>query len=417
MTLDVKTIRTDFPALASGDIYFDNPGGTQVPKQVAEAIQDYLIRCNANHDGAFRTSRESDAMLVQARSAMADFLNARHDEEIIFGPNMTSLTFRMSETLAEKFEPGDEIIVTRLDHDANISPWMQLAAARGCELKWLDFDVEDCTLSLQALEAMLSKRTKLIAVGYASNAVGTINPVAAIAAHAHEVGAKCFVDAVHYAPHGPIDVQILDCDFLAISVYKFFGPHVGVIYGKKELLDDLSPKKIRPAPADAPGKYEQGTGNFEGIAGSWAAIEYLADLGRRYGAEFSEGLEASYRDRRLLLKQAMMAIRAYEIERSTELLGVLESIPSLRVYGITERSMLDRRVPTYSFTMEGYTPREIAERLDEAGIFVWNGNYYALAVTERLGLERSGGMVRVGLAHYNSGEEISRFAEVLHKLA
>lgn len=414
--MDVEAVRAKFPALSAGDIFFDNPGGTQVPDSVIDAMQAYLAQTNANHAGAFRTSRESDQIITEARSAMADFLNARTPREIVFGPNMTSLTYRMSEALAAELEPGDELIVTRLDHDANISPWMQLAEARGCELKWLDFDVEDCTLSLHSFEKLLSRRTKLVALGYASNSVGTINPVESMIQRARAVNALSYVDAVHYAPHGPIDVQKIDCDFLAVSVYKFFGPHVGVLYGREAHLDRLKPKKVRPAPSLAPEKFERGTGNFEGIAGSLAAIEYLEDLGARFATEPGTGLEASYSGRRLALKRAMVAIQAYELELSKQLLQALESVEGVRVYGITDRKSLDRRVPTYSFTMEDLPPRRVAERLDEAGIFVWDGNYYALAVTERLGLEGKGGMVRVGLAHYNSPEEITRFAEALRSL-
>jgi cysteine desulfurase family protein (TIGR01976 family) len=377
-------------------------------------MERYLTHTNANHGGAFKTSRESDEILRNARSAMADFLNAESPNEIIFGPNMTSLTFSMSEVLAAEFMQGDEIIVTRLDHDANISPWIHLAATRGCEVKWLDFDVEDCTLSMEAFDKLLSKRTKLIAIGYASNAVGTINPVENIIQRAREVGAITYIDAVHFAPHGPIDVQSLDCDFLAVSVYKFFGPHVGVLYGKREHLDRLTPRKIRPASASSPYKYEQGTGNFEGIAGGLAAIKYLEELGKKYASGLGDGLEALYSGRRLNLKRAMAAVRAYEIELSKELLDVLESLPSIRVYGITDRDRLDRRAPTYSFTMRGRSPRQVAEKLDQAGIYVWDGNYYALAVTERLGLEGKGGMVRVGLAHYNASQEIARFGDALH---
>jgi cysteine desulfurase family protein (TIGR01976 family) len=416
VVFDIEAVRASFPALTSGNIFFDNPGGTQVPTKVIQTMGDYLVRTNANHGGAFKTSRESDEILTNARSAMADFLNAENPAEIIFGPNMTTLTFRMSEILAAELAEGDEIIVTRLDHDANISPWIQLAAQKGCTVKWLDFDVEDCTLSLEALDKLLSKRTKLIALGYASNAVGTINPAASIIQRAQEAEALTYVDAVHFAPHGPIDVQALECDFLAVSVYKFFGPHVGVLYGKQEHLQRLTPKKVRPAPANAPDKFEQGTGNFEGIAGSLAAIEYLEELGTQYPAEPDGGLEAMYSGRKRRLKRAMNAIRAYEIELSLELLQALESVPTIQVYGITDRKRLDRRVPTYSFTMHGYSPRQVAEKLDQAGIFVWDGNYYALAVTERLGLEGKGGMVRVGLAHYNTSQEISRLGEALQAM-
>ncbi len=417
MTLDPQSIRKDFPALAAEAIFFDSPGGTQVPNRVVERISRYLTTTNANHGGAFVTSRASDEVVAEARRAMADFLNAPSPAEIVFGPNMTTLTLSLSRALARTLNPGDEIVVTHLDHDANIAPWLLVAEDRGCTVHWLDFDVEDCTLRMDQLETMLSKRTRLVAVGYASNAVGTINPVAQIVERAHQAGALVYVDAVQYAPHGPIDVQALDCDFLVVSAYKFFGPHVGALYGKREHLERLRAYKVRPAPEEPPEKFETGTQNFEGIAGVLGALEYLAELGRRSGGEHAERYAADFEGRRLRLKQAMAAIRSYEMDLSGALLDALEAVPGLRVYGLTERSKLDRRVPTVSFRMEGWHPRQLAEALAEAGIYVWDGNYYALAVTERLGVEASGGMVRVGLAHYNTREEVRRLGEVLQALA
>jgi cysteine desulfurase family protein (TIGR01976 family) len=290
MPIDVNAIRSQFPALARDAIYFDNPGGTQVPQSVVAAMSDYLIRSNANRSGAFETSMASDKILEDARQAMADLLNADQPEEIIFGPNMTSLTFALSRALARDFNPGDEIIVTHLDHDANISPWLQIAEDRGCQVRWLDFDVEDCTLMIDQLNSLLSAKTRLVAVGLASNAVGTINPVTRIARQAHDAGALCFVDAVQFAPHGVIDVQKLECDFLVVSAYKFFGPHIGALFGKHPLLTELRPYKVRPASDFPPGKFETGTQNHEGITGTLAAIEYLADLGDRFGEDYVEGL-------------------------------------------------------------------------------------------------------------------------------
>ncbi len=417
MALDVTAVRTRFPALSSGAVFFDNPGGTQVPDVVIDRMVDHLVTKNANHGGAFRTSRESDAVLDEARQAVADFLNAARPEEIVFGPNMTTLTFGLSRSLAREWNAGDEIIVTRLDHDANIAPWLLAAEDRGCRVRWVDFDVEDCTLRLEQLETALSPRTRLVAVGYASNAVGTINPVARVVELAHQAGALCFVDAVQYAPHGAIDVQALDCDFLVVSTYKFFGPHVGALYGKFEHLDRLRAYKVRPAPDDPPGKFETGTGNHEGIAGTLGALEYLAWLGERFGSEHAEGYGRAFQGRRLLLKQAMGAIRAYEMELSRALLETLSEIPGLRIYGLSDRRAVDRRVPTVSFTLEGWAPRALAEALDAAGIYVWDGNYYALAVTERLGLEERGGMVRVGLVHYNTVDEVARLGEALRRLS
>lgn len=416
MTLNLPAIRAHFPALTSEAIYFDNPGGTQVPNHTIDRMVDYLVTMNANLGGAFTTSRASDALIEDTRQGMADFLNATHPEEIVFGPNMTSLTFALSRTLAREFEPDDEIIVTHLDHDANITPWTILAEERGCHVRWLDFDVEDCTLRLDQLETLLSDRTKLVAVGYASNAVGTINPVAKIVELAHEAGALCFIDAVQFAPHGPIDVRKLDCDFLVVSAYKFFGPHIGMLYGKLEHLERLKAYRVRPAPAKPPGKFESGTKNHEGIAGSLGTLDYLSDLGGRYGSEHIERYEGDLQSRRLPLVQAMSAIRAYEMELSRALIETLSAISGVTIWGITDRRELDRRVPTISFTMDGRHPREIADKLGEAGVYVWDGNYYALAVTERLGLEDRGGMVRVGLVHYNTMEEIVRLGELLEEI-
>ncbi len=356
-------------------------------------------------------------LIDQARAAAADFLGAARPEEIVFGPNMTSLTFNLSRSLARWLNPGDTIVVTRLDHDANIQPWVLVAEDRGCVVRWVDFHPEDGTLDMDDLYDALAERPRLVAVGYASNALGTINPVEKITQMAHRVGALIYIDAVQYAPHGPIDVQGLGCDFLVCSAYKFFGPHVGLLYGRYDLLDELTAYRLRPAPADPPGKFETGTGNFEGYAGVLGALEYLAWLGETYGEHYAEKYHARYQDRALKLKQALSAVRAYEFELNRALLDVLEETPGVKVYGITDRRVLEQRVPTVSFTLQGHTPRQVAAALDQAGIYVWDGNYYALAVTERLGLEQSGGMVRVGPVHYNTIDEIHRFGEALGRIA
>ena len=405
MTLDVQAIRAQFPALTSGLIYFDNPGGTQVPNRVVDRMVDYLVTKNANHEGAFPTSQRSDALIDQARQAMAALLNAS-PAEIVFGANMTTLTLHLSRSIARRLQPGDEIIVTRLDHDANISPWMLVAEDRGCTLRWLDFDVEDCTLRLDDLEALLSKRTRLVAVGYASNAVGTINPVERIVELAHQAGALCYVDAVQYAPHGPIDVRRLDCDFLAVSAYKFFGPHAGVLYGKREHLERLFPYKVRPAPEMPPDKFETGTGNFEAMAGTLGAVEYLASLA-------PEGQPAELHS---ALTIALQSIRQHEQSLSRTLVKALQPLPGVHIHGITDPAAMHLRVPTVSFTVPGLHPRRIAAALGELGIQVWDGNYYALAVTERLGVESQGGMVRVGLVHYNTEDEIQRLVDALRPI-
>jgi len=417
MTLDSTQIRAQFPSLNRPAVFFDNPGGTQIARQSAERIQKYLMECNANHEGAFKTSRDSDAVLDQSHQAMADMLNASSKNEIVFGANMTTLTMSVSRALARTFNPGDEIVVTRLDHDANISPWLLAAEDRGCKITWVDFDVEDCTLKLDDFEKALARKPKLVAFGYASNAVGTINPVHRITRMAHDAGALVYADAVQYAPHGSIDVQDIGCDFLVCSAYKFFGPHVGILYGRYDLLDGLTAYKVRPAPARPPGKFETGTLNHEGIAGVLGAVEYLAWVGDTFGGEGEAWREAGFSGQKLAVHKGLAAIRSHEFELSRTLIQAIESVPGTRIYGITDEKRLDQRVPTVSFRLEGKHPRAIAEALGNAGFYVWDGNYYALAVTDRLGIETSGGMVRVGAAHYNTVDEVARFGEALKKIA
>jgi cysteine desulfurase family protein (TIGR01976 family) len=388
-----------------------------VARTVLDRINNYLVEHNANHEGAFATSRELDALVEQARRAAADFLNARDPKEIVFGPNMTSLTFNLSQSLVETFNPGDEIVVTRLDRDANITPWVMLAQDRGCKITWVDFHPEDGTLNTDEMQAAIARKPRLVAVGYASNALGTINPVAKITQIAHEAGSLVYIDAVQFAPHGPINVQRLGCDFLVCSSYKFFGPHIGVLYGKYDLLDKLTAYKVRPAPQDPPGKFETGTGNFEGMCGVLGALEYIEWVGKTFGDEHAERYAADYSGRRLSFKKGMSAIRSYEFELSKALLDILEKTPGVTVYGITDRKRLEERVPTCAFTLAGKSPHQVAEELDEANIYVWDGNYYALEVTNRLGLEDSGGMVRVGPVHYNTLEEIKKFGEVLGRIS
>ena len=408
--LDVGAIRKQFPSLSqiqNGEpvVYFDNPGGTQVPQTVIDAMAQYLLRDNSNHGGAFPTSHRSDAMLEEAHQAIADMLGAASRNEIVFGPNMTTLTMGLSRAMAQWVKPGDEVIVTRLDHDANISPWMLLARDAGAVLRWVDFHPEDCFLDMDDLERQLSDRTKIVACGLASNAVGTISDVEMISRSAHAFGALVFVDAVQYALHGPMDVQALDCDFLVCSAYKFFGPHEGVLYGKYDLLDRLPAYKVRPAGNRPPHKFETGTQNHEGIAGTLAAVEYLASL---------SGAQGTRRERIL---SSMKLIQDYERGLVAHLIDGLRGIKGIRIYGITEPDRFDRRVPTVAFRVDGFSPRRIAESLGERGIFVWDGNYYALAVTQRLDVEDKGGMVRVGLVHYNTIDEVDRLVDELHRLA
>ena len=393
MTLDLEKIREQFPSLHRKAVFLDNPGGTQIVQAAIDRMEGYLLGCNANHGGAFATSRESDALLAESRAAVADFLGAQRPEEIVFGPNMTSLTFQFSRSLARTWRPGDEIVVTQLDHDANIMPWVMAAEEKGVTVRRVDFDPAGGTLRMEEWEQALTDRTRLVAVGYASNALGTINPVKEITRMAHAAGARVYIDAVQYAPHGPIDVQEVGCDFLVCSSYKFFGPHMGMLYGRYDLLDEMTAYKVRPAGDNPPDKFETGTQNHEGIAGVLGALEYLEWLGETYGGRYAEKYAGDYSGRALRLKQAMAAIRAYEFEVSRAVLDVLEETPGVTVYGPTDTRRLEGRVPTFSFTLQGMSPRQVAEELDKAGIYVWDGNYYALAVTERLDLEKSGGMV------------------------
>jgi cysteine desulfurase family protein (TIGR01976 family) len=418
MPIDPKKIRAQFPTLDRPAVFFDNPGGTQIARQSAERIQRYLMECNANHGGAFATSMESDAVLEEAHAAMADFLNAARPEEIVFGNNMTTLTLHLSRSLARTLGPGDEILVTRLDHDANISPWLLVAEDRGCKVTWIDFDVEDGTLKLDEFERAFARKPKIAAFGYASNALGTVNPVKRITEMAHAAGTLVYVDAVQYAPHGPIDVQALGVDFLVCSSYKFFGPHAGALYGRYDLLEELKAYKVRPATDSVPGKWETGTQNHEGIAGVLGALEYLEWVGKTFGSEQVEGRrEHGYTGRRLELKKSMTALRAYEFELSRALLKMLAGIPGLRLYGLADPDRLDERVPTFSFRLGDKHPHAVAEALGKQNIYVWDGNYYALAVTDRLGVEDKGGMVRVGAAHYNTLQEVEKLGKALAKLA
>ena len=408
--LDLTWIRAQFPALAQEvnghpAVFFDGPGGTQVPQRVIDAVADYLIHHNANTHGAFATSRRTDETIDAARAAMADFLGCAADE-VIFGPNMTTLTFAISRAFGRDIRPGDEIVLTRLDHDANVAPWKALEE-QGAIIRMVDIDTEECTLDMADMARAIGPRTKLVAVGYASNAVGTINDVATITQMAHAVGALVYIDAVHYAPHGPIDVQALDCDFLACSPYKFFAPHMGVLYGKREHLARLRPYKVRPASDDVPDRWETGTKNHEGLAGVTAAIEYLAELGQRIKPATT---------RRAALVQAMEAIKAYERELSEQLIANLLAIPGLTFYGISDPARFDMRTPTVAVRLAGCTPRELADALGRRGIFCWDGNYYAINLTERLGVEADGGMLRIGLVHYNTAEEIELLLEALNEL-
>ena len=420
MPFDVAEIRQYFPALALQQdgqpvVYFDNPGGTQVTRECIAAITDYLTTANANTHGAFLTSARSDALLAGVHAAMADFLHAGDPREIVFGPNMTTLTFAMSRAIGRTLQPGDEIVVTALDHDANVAPWLALAEDRGCIVQMAAVNLDDCTLDMDDLRAKITPRTKVVAVGYASNAVGTINDVATVIGWAKEVGALTWIDAVQFAPHGPIDVQALGCDFLACSAYKFFGPHLGIVYGRLPLLESLRAYKVRPAEDEPPGKWETGTQNHEYLAGLMGTLTYLEALGHDCeGGATTQFPEMTGRARALHV--AMVAIQAYERTLAARLLAGLAELPGVHIYGLTSEADLARRVPTVAITIDGQTPRGLAETLGERGIFCWDGNYYAINLMERLGLEETGGALRIGLAHYNTTEEVDRLLAGLHEI-
>ncbi|MFT3892422.1 MAG: cysteine desulfurase-like protein [Anaerolineales bacterium] len=417
MPLDVNAVRQQFPSLDRPAVFLDNPAGTQIAKPSLDRITNYLLECNANHEGMFETSRKSDAILHEAHAAMADFLNASHPEEIVFGNNMTTLTLHMSRTLARNLKAGDNILVTRLDHDANIAPWMLVAEDKGCNLIWADIDVEKGELDLDDFARALDKKPKIAAFGYASNLLGTVNPVKKLTKMAKDAGATVYIDAVQYAPHGPIDVQDIGCDFLVCSSYKFFGPHAGALYGKYDLLQEMKAYKVRPASDELPYKYETGTQNHEGIAGVLGALEYLQWLGTQFGADQAQmWKEAGLSGRKLELKMGMSAMQAYEKELSKKLIGIIQSIPGTHIHGVTDLDRLDERVPTVSFTVYGKDPEKIADALGNLGFYVWNGHNYAFAIVERMGLLEAGGMIRVGPVHYNTLDELEKFGEALEKV-
>ncbi|MGB9203467.1 MAG: cysteine desulfurase-like protein [Terriglobales bacterium] len=409
--LDLSWVRSQFPALAQmvngrPMVFLDGPGGTQVPQRVIDAIADYLSRNNANTGGAYHTSRNSDRMIAEARSAMGTFLNCEADE-IVFGPNMTTLTFAMSRALGRELGPGDEIVLTLLDHDANFSPWKALEE-KGVTIRAVKFYENDCTLDMQDLAEKIGKRTRLVAVGYASNAVGTINNVAEVVRLARQAGALSYIDAVHYAPHGLIDVRALDCDFLVCSTYKFFGPHMGVLYGKREHLKKLHPYKVRPNTDNIPNRWEWGTLNHECIAGIKACVDYWEALGRRANPAVATRCAA--------IIAAHEAIQEHERKMTEKMVAGLLAIPGLKLYGITDPRRFEERCATFVVRIEGHTPLELATKLGERGFFTWDGNYYALNLTEQLDVERLGGFLRIGLVHYNTLEEVERLLAALREI-
>jgi cysteine desulfurase family protein (TIGR01976 family) len=403
--LDPAAVRHRFPALARTldgvpVVYADGPGGTQAVDTVIEAVSGFMVRGGSNLGGPFATSMETQEVVGSARAAAADLFGAERPDEIVFGQNMTSLTLALGRALARTWEPGDEIVGTTLDHDANVSSWMQAAGEAGATVRLVDFDPVSGRLDPEAVAAALTDRTRLVAVTHASNAIGTVVDVASVVEVAHSVGALVFVDAVHFAPHGLIDVVATGCDFLAASAYKFFGPHTGLMYGRAELLAGLDAVKIRPAPSEAPGKWESGTQSFESLAGVAAAVDYLASLG--------EG-----EDRRTGIRSAMREIGAHEAALSRRFLDGVATLPSVTVQGVPGD---EGRTPTFAVAVDGTHPRRVTEELGRAGIFVWDGHYYALEVMRRLGVLDTGGLVRIGFVHYNTLEEVDRVVDALERL-
>ena len=426
--LDLTYVRSQFPSLAQTvnghpAAFLDGPGGTQVPQRVIDAIANYLRRDNANTGGAYATSRRTDAMIAEARSAMADFLHCGADE-VVFGPNMTTLTYAMSRAIGRDLRPGDEIVVTRLDHDANVSPVAAMAEDRGLTVRWAEIHDEDCTLDMADLASKINSNTKLVAAGYASNAVGTINPVKEIVRLAHAAGALAYIDAVHYGPHGLIDVAALDCDFLVCSTYKFFGPHMGVLFGKREHLQRFRPYKVRPNTNAIPNCWEWGTLNHECIAGIAACVEYLADLGRHHEhADLKSAPRPSVErsstgthDPPRRHPAAYEAIHEHERALLKRIMAGLKEIPGLKIYGITDPARFNERCATLAIRIPNHSPLELATQLGDRGIFTWDGNYYALNLTEHLDVEKSGGFLRIGLVHYNTMEEVDRLLAALGEI-
>lgn len=415
MTFDVNEIRTKFPALSQTidgqqPIFLDNPAGTQVPQQVIDAVVHYFSRINANQGGAFATSKATDDMLYEARQIVADLFVAPRAEEIVFGPSMTALNFNLSRSIAKTLPADSEIVVTRMDHDANIAPWLTIAEDNNWTVCWVDFDPELGTLDIASLENAVNEKTKIVATVHASNALGTINPASKIADIAHAVGAYFILDAVQSAPHVPIDVQKIGCDFLLCSAYKFFGPHIGIMWGKYELLESLPAYKVRPAKDVTPYRWENGTPSFEMISATAEAVRYMASL-RGDNPAHIEG----YQGRQLHLKQAFNALQDYEMQLAERLITGLQSIKGVAIAGITDLDALDERVATVAFVKEGNTPQSIAETLAQHQIFAWAGHYYAIEVMNRLG-RGDKGMVRVGAVHYNTLDEIDIFLTLINDL-
>lgn len=412
----IEHCRSQFPALSRRHggqkaVYLDGPAGTQVPQSVIDAISHYFSTCNANHGGLFSTSRESDTLVSAAHRALADFVGADDPDEIIFGANMTTITFAFSRALAQQWQSGDNIVVTQLDHDANVSTWALAARDRGVEVRYAQINPADCTLDVDDLKSKIDQRTQLVAVGLASNSSGSINPVAEICQYARQYDALSFVDAVHYAPHRLIDIQEIGCDALACSTYKFFGPHIGVLWGKKSLLTELQPYKVEPAANNTPDKWMTGTQNFACLCGARAAVDYIANIGHSIADDGSLS-------RRTALQIAYNAIEDYENTLCQQLLvglGKIAASSGITIHGISASSDLSHRVPTVTISHPTWTSAQLAQALGDYEIYAWHGNYYALQLTRALQLEPEG-MLRLGLVHYNTAQEVERLLLTLSSI-
>ncbi len=407
MNFDPHAFRSQFPALSLADdgkqrVYFDNPAGTQVPQRVVDCMVDTLVRKNANLGGYFRTTKDAVTLVDEAHQAIADFYGAGSANEIVFGQNMTTLTLHMSRCLARRFRKGDEIILSRMDHDANVAPWLLMAEDVGMTVRWMEFDTGTYEFPDDALSKLLNERTRIVAFGYASNCTGTINDVKRFCTEAKAAGALTYVDAVQFAPHGLVDVQALGCDFLVSSAYKWFGPHMAALWGRKDLLEETFAYKVRPAGSDAPHKFETGTLSHEGMAGCTGAIDYLASLG-------------SGTSRRAQLASAWNILGSYEQSLSLRLIDGIRELKGLKIRGITSANAMHRRVPTISFTMDGTAPDKLAKHLARDNIFVWSGHNYAVEPIKAMDLADKGGVVRVGLAHYNTPDEVDQFIASLNQ--
>ena len=420
MPFDLDSVRAQFPALSIRDnsvsrIYFDNPAGTQVPQTVVDAMSRCLVETNANVQGPFLTSEGADTIVADVHNAMADMLNASSPDEIIFGQNMTTLTLHISRSIGRLLKPGDEIVLSRMDHDANVAPWLLLAEDIGLDVRWMPFNTETFEFDEDAIDNVLSEKTKLVCVGAASNYLGTINDVRTICSKARAAGAMTYIDAVQYVPHVSTDVQALGCDFLACSAYKFFGPHQGVLWGRRDVLEALDPYKARPAPETIPGCFETGTQSHEGMAGTTAAVDYFAAIGASM-AETYQDRYAHLQGRRRDIHAGMDCLFDYETELAARLISGLQELAGVTVHGITAPDAMDRRVPTVIFTVDGVAPSSVAEALGSRNIFVWHGHNYAVEAARHIGIYDAGGAVRIGPVHYNSADEIDTVLNVLDEI-